>query len=148
MTAVVIGVGNDYRHDDGVGPEVVRRLRRRHLPGVTLAITDGEPSRLLDLWDQAEVAVVVDAVRTEASTPGKIHEMVVDGPVVAAAHTASSHGLGLGEAVDLALALQRMPERLVLLVIEGADFTVGAGLSPAVMTRMPELVERIAAAVS
>jgi len=40
---VVIGVGNPYRRDDGIGRAVVTRLHRRHLPGVTLAECDGEP---------------------------------------------------------------------------------------------------------
>ena len=33
--AVVIGVGNPYRRDDGVGPAIVERLRRRGVVGVT-----------------------------------------------------------------------------------------------------------------
>ena len=57
--------------------------------------------------------------------------------------TASSHGLGLGDAVALALALDRMPGRLIVHAIEAADLTQGTGLTPAVT----EAVDVVAAAV-
>ena len=60
---VVIGVGNEFRRDDGAGPAVVARLRDLAPPGVRLVITDGEPTRLIDAWAGAALAVVVDAVR-------------------------------------------------------------------------------------
>ena len=72
---VVIGVGNEFRRDDGAGPEVIARLRALQpgdasLSGVTLALSDGEPGRLIDLWAGARLAVVVDAVRDTAVPPG------------------------------------------------------------------------------
>ncbi|NEE00648.1 hydrogenase maturation protease [Phytoactinopolyspora halotolerans] len=139
--AVVIGVGNEYRRDDGVGAAVVRRLHRCTLPQVTLAITDGESSRLIELWGDADVAVVVDALHADGGEPGRIHRVVVDRPLTGHRPLASSHGMGMGEAVDLALALDRMPRRLVILAVEGADFSVGRGLTPAVRAAL----DRIAA---
>jgi hydrogenase maturation protease len=143
MTAVVIGVGNEYRHDDGAAVEVIGRLRRRHLPGVTLAVTDGEPSRLIDLWESADLAIVVDAIRTEPSVPGRLHTIVVDQTRFRAPSTASSHGLGLGEAVELARTLGRLPARLVIIGMEGGDFSAGLGLSPAVGNRVQDAVDLV-----
>jgi hydrogenase maturation protease len=60
---VVIGVGNEFRRDDGVGPAVVASLRDRVPPGVDLVLTDGEPTRLIEAWTGAVLAVVIDAVR-------------------------------------------------------------------------------------
>jgi Ni,Fe-hydrogenase maturation factor len=37
--AVVIGVGNEFRRDDGTGPAVIGRLRDRVPPGVELVRT-------------------------------------------------------------------------------------------------------------
>lgn len=45
---MVIGVGNEFRRDDGAGPAVVGQLRDRVPPGVELVITDGEPARLIE----------------------------------------------------------------------------------------------------
>jgi hydrogenase maturation protease len=72
---IVIGVGNEYRRDDGFGPLVIaelsaRRARDPRLADVGLCACDGEPTRLLDLWTGADLAVVVDVVRDGGDHPG------------------------------------------------------------------------------
>lgn len=141
MRTAVIGVGNEFRHDDGVGPEVARRVAALNLPDVAVATTDGEPARLLELWAGTDVVVIVDAVRNDPGDPGRIHELVVDRPLPGPSGSASSHGLGLGEAVELAVALGRMPRRMVVLAVEGTDFSQGVGLSPHVAAAVDRLVE-------
>jgi hydrogenase maturation protease len=77
---------------------------------------------------EGEGAVVVDEVRvlgSEPPHPGQVHRFVVDRPGTAAGQAASSHGFGLGDAVALALALDRMPGRLIVHAIEAADLTQG-----------------------
>ena len=139
---VVIGVGNEFRRDDGAGPAVVERLRELTLPGVGLVLTDGEPTRLIEAWTGAALALVVDAVRGQPPRPGTVHRFVVGwpGPM---GRPASSHGLGMDDAISLAVALDRMPARLIVHAIEAADLTQGTGLTPAVT----EAVDVVAAAV-
>ena len=48
--------------------------------GVDLVITDGEPTRLIEAWTGAALAVVVDAVRAQPPHPGRVHRFVVDRP--------------------------------------------------------------------
>src|SRR5689334_9837899 len=141
--AVVIGVGNPYRRDDGVGPAVAELLRDHDLPGVEVAQSLGETTELIDLWDAADLAILVDAVR--ARTPGRLHRLTVPDPGTTAA---SSHGLGLGEAVDLARVLDRLPARLVLYAVEVTDVGHGQGLSPPVAAAARRLAERIRTEVS
>ena len=126
---MVIGVGNDFRRDDGAGPAVIARLQGLTPPGVRLVVTDGEPTRLIDAWAGADLAVVVDAVRADPPRPGKIHRFVVDRPGAAPGRTASSHGLGFDDAIRLAVALDRMPGRLIVHAIEAADLSQGPGLT-------------------
>jgi hydrogenase maturation protease len=131
-SAVVIGVGNEFRRDDGAGPAVVGRLRGRVPPGVELVITDGEPTRLVEAWTGAALAIVVDAVRARPPQPGKVHRFMLDRPGAGTARAASSHGLGLDDAIALAQALDRMPGRLIVHAIEAADLAQGTGLTPPV----------------
>jgi hydrogenase maturation protease len=146
---IVIGVGNPYRRDDGLGPAVISLLRSHRLPGVVLAECDGEPTRMIDLWAGASLAVVVDAVRTAPATPGRVHRFSAYHPaVMAAPAAASSHGVSLGEVVDLARALDRMPERLLLIAVEAADVDFGTGLSPAVAGAAVEVAQEIAELVA
>jgi hydrogenase maturation protease len=143
----VICVGNEFRRDDGVGPAVLAELERRSLPSdVALARSDGEPTQLFDAWAGLPLAVVVDAVRCEPSNPGKVHRTTLSGSLPASA--ASTHGLGIPEAVELAEALDRAPQRLVVYAVEAADFGFGLGLSDEVARAVPEVVRAVVAEVA
>jgi hydrogenase maturation protease len=125
----VIAVGNRLRRDDGAGAAVLERLRGRLPAGVALVEVGGEPSELLDAWEGAASAVVVDAVRTGAE-PGSLHRFDASGePLPARTGSASTHGLGLAEALELGRALGRLPARVVVVGIEAGDEGQGAGLS-------------------
>jgi hydrogenase maturation protease len=136
---IVIGVGNPYRRDDGVGPLVADEVARR---GGNAVRSDGEPAGLLLAWQDADVAVVVDAVVCEPSMPGRIHRATVD-DLPPARGGASSHGLGIPDAVALARAVGRMPRRLVVYAVEAADVGLGVGLTPEVAAAVPRVVDRV-----
>jgi hydrogenase maturation protease len=138
-TACVIGVGNPYRCDDGVGPAVIAALEAAAPDGVLLTVTDGEPTQLLDAWDGADLAIVVDAVLCEDPVPGRVHRTDVPPP----GRAGSTHGLGIPEAIQLAEALDRAPRRLVVYAVEAADLGFGDTLSPAVAAAVPGLVRTV-----
>jgi hydrogenase maturation protease len=127
---------------DGAGPAVVERLRDRVPPGVELVITDGEPTRLVEAWTGTALAVV-DAVRAQPPHLGQVHRFVVDRPGTGTGRAASSHGLGRDDAISLALALNRMPSRLIVHAIEAADLTQGTGLTPSVAAAVDIVVSAI-----
>ena len=72
-----------------------------------------------------------------------MHRFVLDRPLAGATPTASSHGFGLDDAIRLALALDRMPGRLVVHAIEAADLTQGTGLTPLVATAVDEVASAV-----
>lgn len=126
---IVVGVGNEFRRDDGFGPAVVELLSTRDLPGVECVTCDGEPTRLIDLWSTASTAVIVDAVRVSAPTPGRIHRISAQHPAAARSGLANTHGIALGDAVALARALDQLPQRLLLYAVEVVNTDFGIGLS-------------------
>lgn len=143
---IVIGVGNKFRRDDGVGPLVLARLRQAVPDSVRLAVSDGEPTGLVEAWTGAELAVVVDALRADpadAPAPGRTHRLVIDQVAAEPVSTVSSHGLGLGDAIGLAQALGRMPNRLVIHAVEVTDCGYGVGLSPAVAAAAERLTSAV-----
>ncbi|MFC4907107.1 hydrogenase maturation protease [Actinomadura gamaensis] len=158
---IVIGVGTPFRRDDGAGPAVIDLLRADPPAGVALAVTDGEPARLIALWDGADRAVVVDAVSADPAVPGRIHALdlttarrpaSVDAlaptaPDAAPRPPASGHALGLEDAVALGAAVGCMPCELHVLAIEGGDFGWGPGLSPPVACAVREVAARVRALV-
>jgi hydrogenase maturation protease len=145
----VIGVGNEWRRDDGVGWAVARAVEQRCI-GVEVVLTDGEATRLLDAWDGADLAVVVDAVRTGADV-GHLHLLSAD--QVLAGTTldrpmGGSHALGLAAAVRLGEALDRRPGRLLLIGVEAGDLGAGHGLSAPVAAAVAAAEDAACAAVT
>lgn len=146
---IVVGVGNEYRRDDGFGPTVVTRLAELRqadprLSAVDLAVSDGEPTRLLDLWTGVDLAVVVDAIHDGGDHAGRRYELVLDELAgLAGDRTASSHGIGLGSTVELGRVLGRLPRRLVVLAVAGREFGFGTGLTPEVAAAVEPVVERV-----
>jgi hydrogenase maturation protease len=132
----VIGVGNEWRHDDGAGLEVARRLGGLRLWG--------EPIGLVDALDgEAEVAIV-DAV-SSGVPPGTLHVFEADArPLpVELFGSSSTHALGIADAIEIARSLGRLPARVRVYGIEGARFDYGRGLSPEVEAAVEECTRSI-----
>jgi len=136
---VLIGLGNDLRGDDAAGLLVARAAREASRGGVDVVEAGGEPIDLLDAWENAEAAVVVDAVVSGAA-PGAIQRIdAAAGPLPAPFAAPSTHALGLAEAVELARALGRLPDRLIVFGIEGTDFATGGEPSAAIRSAVASL---------
>ncbi len=142
---VVIGIGNRFRRDDGSGLRVLEALADR-LPASTLVIeSDGEPTRLIDAWSGADLAIIVDTVRS-GGVPGTV--AVIDGADQLGrpgddGRDAGSHGLGVLEAVALGRAVDRMPGRLRVVGIEPEDVGWGEGLSDPVEASIQDVASLV-----
>lgn len=147
MNTVVIGIGNSYRRDDGVGLNVAAAIGERALPEVRVLTGIEDPMSLLEAWSGAELAVLVDAAVVSgpvcapgsSSRPGRVHRCSMS--EVVSTRGLSSHHLDVAEALALGQALDRVPDRLVVFTVETADVSQGAGLTPAVAAAVPEVVE-------
>ena len=139
----VIGIGNPLRGDDAAGLLVARRVRDLAVPGVEVVELEGEPGRLIDAWEVGALVVVVDAVRSGSEEGSLLRFDATAGPLPAAVGAPSTHALGIGDAVEIARALGRLPARLVVYGIEGARFEVGAGVSPAVAAAVDAAAEAV-----
>ena len=73
MIAVVLGLGNDCRRDDGLGPTAARDVAARVAVDVRVSASDGDPTRMLDASAGADLAVLVDAVGPDLPRPGTVH---------------------------------------------------------------------------
>jgi len=141
VNPLIIGVGNRWRGDDGVGPAVVDAIAARGRPDVDVLVLDGEPARLAAAWTGRSRVVIVDAIRTGAA-PGTIHRVVGADAVPRSPAGASTHGAGVAAAVALARALEALPEHLVVLGIEPATVGHRDQLSPAVDDAVAEVAGR------
>lgn len=137
MSAVVIGVGNRLRRDDGAGLAVVERLRAADLDARLLGL-EHVPPDLYEQWAGASRVILVDAASSGAA-PGTLRRFDGADPVPGVSLRLSTHGFGLEQAVELARALDQLPASLTVYAIEGATFDSGEGLTPAVAAAADDL---------
>ncbi len=143
--SLFVGIGNPMRGDDAAGLLVAARLRELSPPGVRVVELEGEPVDLIEAFDGEETVLVADAVSSGAE-PGTVHRFDAGAaPLPAGLAGPSTHALGLPEAIELARALSRLPERLTVLGIEGARFETGSEPLPEVSAAAASLAEEIAA---
>jgi hydrogenase maturation protease len=138
---LVIGIGNDFRRDDGVGLAVAAELAKRRLPGVRVMTAIGEPASILEAWTGVLLAVAVDAAMGKGATPGRIRRWTPgdeNQPIVV-----SSHALGLPQTYALGQALGQIPQKLTVFTVDIEDISHGVTLTPAVAAAVPAAVEAI-----
>ena len=143
---LVLGLGNPLCRDDGVGVAAVAEILRRYEPPGGAVVLDGGTLglSLLPHLEDAEVAILVDAIRDDAA-PGTLVRL--EGAQVRPAVDArlSVHQVGVADLFAAAELRGRLPSRLVLLGLVPAALDVAVGLSPAVACGLPALVEAVIA---
>jgi len=138
-TRVVIGIGNPFRGDDGIGPALIAELAELALPDSVLRVSTGDPFDLIAAWAGADHVVVVDAAHTGQVPPGTIHHWERRQAAQVARTQVGSHGLGLPDAIAISDALGLTPAELVILAVEIGDVRFGTTLSPEVARALLEL---------
>lgn len=139
---LVIGVGNEYRGDDGAGAFVARQLESRRPGDVSIRIESGEGASLMEAWRGYDRVYVVDAA--SGSSAGRIHRFDAGRePIPTEFFHYSTHAFSLAEAVELSRALGDLPADMVVFGIEGRSFASGLGLSDEVQQAAQEVVRRI-----
>jgi len=139
----LLGVGNPYRRDDGAGLEVARRLRATRPPGIRILEEEGEPASLIQCFELMQEVLIIDAVST-GGMPGELLRFdATHEPLPAETFRSSTHALGVGDAIELARALDKLPPRVAVYGIEGESFEAGEGLSPAVEATVASLVTEL-----
>jgi hydrogenase maturation protease len=141
--ALLIGIGNAYRSDDGVGLVVIRAVQAKGLPETFCIESNGDGAALIDAWANAGKVILIDAVSSGAK-PGTIHRFeALTQPIPAVLSFPSTHAFGVAEAMHLARALHQLPASLLVYGIEGKNFTTGTSLSSEVEKAGREVIEQI-----
>ncbi|MCX6027748.1 MAG: hydrogenase maturation protease [Chloroflexi bacterium] len=142
--ALVLGLGNPLRGDDGIGPQVVEALLRRGLPDGVEALDAGSAGLgLLNLLDGPQRVIVIDAADVGLAPGQFVRFTPDDAHLLAAGDTTSFHQAGLTEALALARALDRPLPEIVIFGVQPASMEWGEGLSPAVEGAVTRVVEAV-----
>ena len=149
MKTLIIGIGNEYRGDDGVGRQVARRLASLDPPNVEIQESSGESFSLMELWSNAPEVILIDAVQSGAE-PGTVQRFDAGTTPLPTGFVqqCSTHALSLPEAIEMARSLEQLPPKVILYGIEGLRFEHGNILTPTVARAAEETVGHILQEIS
>lgn len=140
---LVIGIGNKYRCDDGAGLIVAKRLKQVKPKGIKILEQDGEATKLIDSWIDTDKVIIVDAT-SSGIAPGTISRFdVSEKPLPENLFHYSTHSFSVADTVELARALNKLPQNIIVYGIEGKDFTNGSDLSSEVEAKLDDAVSLI-----
>lgn len=141
---LVLGLGNPWWRDDGVGPAAVEALGRRALPPEVELLDGGTGGlALLDAVAGREHLIVIDAADF-GEAPGTVRCVSRDEAVLRRSEAALSfHQAGLAEVLELAERLGMAPRNVHLFVVQPARLGPGQGLSVEVQVGLEELLDAV-----
>lgn len=145
-TTLVLGLGNELRGDDGIGPAIIRALAaRQDLPSHVTVLDGGLAGveTVLLLKDAAR-AIVVDAAE-QGLAAGEWRRLPVATVLEHAARDGggSWHAAGLAQALALGQALGTLPPDIVVYAVQPLRADYSPGLSEPVQAAIPTLCEQI-----
>ncbi len=137
---MIVGCGSLDRGDDAAGILVVRRLREL---GVDAIEHSGDGLALMDLWNSADEVILVDAMVSGREAGTILSWDPIAMPLSAPGFRCSTHIFGPAEAIELARVMDRLPRKLRIYGIEGANFSPGAEPGEQVRAAVEQVVTQI-----
>lgn len=136
----IIGFGNSQRRDDGIGPWVIDRLKRRmeDIEGITLVALHQLGPELAEDLSTANGVVFIDAAIAPQSGGYSWSELF---PVIPSHPFA--HGLTPVSLLGLAQLLYDRSPPAWMVSVEGSDFEFGEGLSAAALDHATQAAQEV-----
>ncbi len=144
---LILGVGNPLRRDDGIGPEVIRRLtsgiHTYNLPAGTDLIDGGTDGLgLIEYLKEYKKVFLIDAVDM-GLPPGTVKIFTPAEAVLnICTDSLSTHGFGIAELIKFSKELDINPE-LFIIGIQPENISIGEGLSESIEPRIKMIMELI-----
>lgn len=139
---VVIGIGNIFRSDDGVGPYIIDKLKEANISkNVELKNLESATIDILNVIEGAFTVIVIDSI--ECSTKiGKIHEFQLE-DLPDHTNSFNLHNIGLKTLFLIAKKIERYPKNLRFYGIEIKDVSYNNQLSAEVKKSAKKLVKKL-----
>jgi len=141
---LIIGLGNILKGDDGIGVRVAEILSQRELPAGVAVEEVGTPGiDLMNRFEGWQKVILVDAVQMGAK-PGTWRRFSPqDVQLIASGNVLSLHEPDLASVLELAQALNMLPDEIVIYGVEPQDLTFMAPLSSPVEAIINVIAEQI-----
>ncbi len=140
---LVIGIGNRFRNDDGVGLSVIEELQDCDLQNIELMKVKPDGYSLLEAWIDREYVIIVDAAMGIGPVGTVKHFDALEEHIPSDLSPVSTHSLSLAETISLGKTLDQLPEKLTIFAIESGNFDHGTELSPRVKEAVYQVVQKV-----
>jgi len=144
----IVGVGNILCSDEGVGVYVIEKLRDMKLPEYVILYDCGTSGiAVLEALDGSLKGIIIDAV-SMGGPPGKIYRFSLDEVLSMEDNLfrmVSLHQFDLVSTLKLAsyTDVYRLPGDIVIIGVEGKDYSFNVGLSKEVEEAIPDVIELV-----
>lgn len=138
----LVCLANPNRGDDAFAWIVADQFIKEGETLFSVIKSSGDITDLLDVFSSHRRVVVLDAMETEDLVPIKKWN-VKEESLPASLSGTSSHVLGVGEAIELSRALDKIPDELIVIGVKGVNFQLGEELSLAMRSMIPESIAYI-----
>jgi hydrogenase maturation protease len=143
IQCLVIGVGNSYMEDDGIGIEIARELRKRDLgEGVLVLERQILDLSLLILSREASRLILVDALRS-GRPPGTVTRFNATEQGSPMLQVPITHELRLYDLIEMARQSGILGCPITVVGVEPASCNLGRGLSRPVADALPVAVAEV-----
>ena len=149
MKILVLGLGNDLYGDDGVGPEVVRKLEERGAAapasygadvGVDYLACALSGLALLDVVVGYDALVIIDTILRPDPVVGRTR--ILDMPDIRDVPGPSPHYISVPQTLSLGRSLGlKMPKTVKVVAVEARNLhRLGEGLSEGMRSQLPDII--------
>lgn len=140
---LIIGLGNPFRCDDGIGHFVIDQLLDINTKDVTLLKMNPDGYALMEAWKDREWVIIVDAA-ISGEPVGTIKQFdALSEQIPRDISPISSHSINLAETISLARTLDQLPKYLAVFAIEAGNLDQGTELSAEVRLAGVSVVQEI-----
>lgn len=136
---LVVGVGNSWRHDDGIGPAVIKELKQ--LANADLLDGGIDGLALLDKISPYAKVIIIDAV-TMGKEPGFVRCFAPEEVKLITQDALSTHGFGLAELITLMAELD-IKTNIKVIGIQPKNVEFGEGLTTEIEQKIPEIINYV-----
>lgn len=143
---LIVTFGNPDAGGDGFGEAVAEGLRCEPVPGITVAKLGTRTAGLLDRLHGYAALIIVDAVCCPDEKPGILIDMDwfdAVRPILKSEEVLSTHGISIGQQIDLAQSLDMLPSVVRLVGVNILQTQIGSLMTKAVQSCIPNAVGAI-----
>lgn len=139
---VVVGIGDIYRQDDGIGPRIIEELQTGEIQSVDYATYGSDVFSLLDIENDYSTIMVIDAVNMgeppgtvrlfhAQETTWKLHPPLC-----------STHGFGLAEILELLSSINHKTS-IKIIGIQPEQVSYENNMSQTLQKQWPTIIETV-----